>query len=110
MLLSDLLRARVIDAEGRDVGVVSDVRLVQDGPILFPFGAALRVEALVVGRLGVGVRLGYLRGDVTGPRLLHAVFAALERRARLVRWEDVESWDGGSVRVRVRAADLASPS
>jgi uncharacterized protein YrrD len=109
MRLSELLHSHVVDVEGNDVGSVDDVRLVQDGPLLLPFGAAFRVEGVVVGHRAVGVRLGYHRGDVKGPWLLKALFHRLERRARYVPWEDVVSWEDDVVRIRVRRDDLGAP-
>ena len=109
MRLSELLDARVVDADGTELGSIEDVRLAQDGPLLMPFGAALRVEAVVAGRGALGTRLGFVRGDVRGPWLLRWIFGALERRARYVPWEVVESWADGVVRVTVRASDLGPP-
>jgi hypothetical protein len=106
MHLSDLLHSRVIDADGADIGSVDDVRMVQDGPLLLPFGAAFRVEGLMVGHRSIGTRLGYVRGGVKGPRLLRAIFSALERRARYVEWDDVATWDGTTVRITKRRDEL----
>jgi hypothetical protein len=106
MHLSDLLHARVIDADGTDIGGVEDVRMVQDGPLLLPFGAAFRVEGLMVGHRSVGTRLGFVRGGVKGPWLLRVIFSTLERRARYVKWEDVAQWDGTTVRITKRRAEL----
>ena len=109
MRLSELLHSHVVDAAGEDVGSVDDVRLVQDGPLLEPFGAALRVEGLVVGHWAIGIRLGYLRADVKGPWLLRRIFGALEQRARYVPWELVESVEDGLVRVKVSGGELEPP-
>jgi len=106
MRLSDLMHARVVDVDGTDIGSVEDVRMVQNGPLLLPFGAAFRVEGLMVGRRTVGTRLGYVRGGVKGPWLLRTIFSALERRAHYVEWEDVEQWDGTTVRITKRRAEL----
>jgi hypothetical protein len=105
-LLSDLLRSTVTDAEGREVGDVHDVRLVQDGPLLDGFGAALRIDGLVIGAASLSVRLGYHRHQVKGPFVLKAIFGALERRARFAPWKEVARWDGSVVHLRCRAADL----
>lgn len=99
MHLSDLLRSEVVDTEGKHYGTVEDVLLVQDGPVLLPFGAALRVEGLIVGTHKVGTRLGYNREGINGPRLLRVLFGALERRAHEVAWEAVIEWDGRVIRV-----------
>jgi hypothetical protein len=88
------------------MGSVDDVRLVQDGPIQGVFGAALRVEGVLIGHGGLGVRLGFNRADVKGPRPLKALFGAMERRARYAPWEQVESADGRVVRLRVRAREV----
>ena len=106
MRLSDLLHSRVVDAEGADIGSVEDVRMVQDGPLLLPFGAAFRVEGLAVGRRSVGTRLGYVRGGLKGPWPLRIIFAALERRACYVDWESVVSWDGTTARLSKRRDEL----
>ena len=109
MRLSELLHAVVIDADGMELGSVDDVRLVQDGPLLLPFGAALRVEGLVVGHRGVGTRLGFGRRDVTGPWLLRKIFGALARQARYAPWELVETFQDGVVRLRVPRSQLGPP-
>ena len=99
MRLGELLRSNVIDERGRKLGSVDDVRLVQDGPVLGGFGAALRVDGLVVGKGGLGVRLGFHRAQVKGPWPLKAVLGARERRARYVPWARVKSWSDGVVLV-----------
>jgi hypothetical protein len=109
MQLSDLLHSRVRDADGTDLGKVADVLLVQDGPYVEGFGHALRVEGLVVGRAGLGVRLGYHRKPVEGPWMLRTMFSALERRARYVAWRDVSSWGDGELTTSQRGADLGPP-
>jgi hypothetical protein len=104
--ISELFHSDVVDVAGTRLGSVDDVRLVQDGPLIAGFGAALRVDGLVVGRGGIAVRLGYHRHRVKGPALVKAIAAALERRALFVPWADVDSWDGELVRLRVGRADL----
>jgi hypothetical protein len=97
--LSDLLGSEVVATDGRKFGQVEDVRLVQDGPLLLPFGAALRVDRLVVGTRRVGTRLGYNRGGLRGPALLRTLFGVTERRTHNVPWEAVREWDGRTVLV-----------
>jgi hypothetical protein len=87
--MGELLRCHVVDAEGRRVGRVHDVRLVQDGPARGRFGPSLRVDGLVVGEGALAIRLGYHRADLWGPFLLGRIFRALEGRARYVPWERV---------------------
>jgi hypothetical protein len=103
MQMSDVMGRQVADVEGARVGKVADVRLVQDGPFVEGFGNMLRVDALVVGRGGVATRLGYVRGGVRGPWLLKALAAALEGRAYLVSWTDLELTDDGFTTTRRRA-------
>jgi hypothetical protein len=105
MQMSDVLGTKLVDGDGVVVGIVSDVRLVQDGPFIEGFGSALRVDALVIGRGGVGARLGYVRGGVRGPWALRVLASRLEGRARLVRWTDVERVDD-LYRTRLRRAEL----
>jgi PRC-barrel domain len=107
MYLSDLLRSEVIDSAGKHLGKVEDVRVTQDGPLLLPFGAAFRVEGLVVGSRGLGTRLGYGRGAVSGPWLLRKIFAARERRSSYVPWDAVAEWDGRTVRLESAPAASA---
>jgi hypothetical protein len=97
--MGELLRSHVVDAGGRRVGSVHDVRLVQDGPDRGRFGAGLRVDGLVVGKGALAIRLGYHRAGVRGPFLLGRLFRALEGRARYVPWERVASHDGGELRL-----------
>lgn len=109
MRLGELFGTRVLDEDGRPVGRVRDVRLVQDGPAIRGFGAALRLDGLIVasGRVGVlAVRLGYHRRKVNGPYLLDRFALAMERGARFVPWDDVVEWEDGVVRLRRAAADL----
>jgi sporulation protein YlmC with PRC-barrel domain len=103
VLASELLGARVLDADGTDLGRVDDIRVVQDGPLVDGFGAALRVSDLVVGPGGIAVRLGYVRHGVRGPALVRWWATRSERRCLLVPWAHVVSVDERVVRLdRVR--------
>lgn len=106
MRASDLVAARVYDADGTYVGNVSDVRVVQDGPPLGPWAAALRVDGLLVSPNNTGTYLGYDRGTVRGPWLVRRIVTWLHRHARYARWEDVESWGDATVRLRRTVAEL----
>jgi hypothetical protein len=88
VLISDLIGAAVVDADGKRLGKVTDVRLVQDGPYIEGFGNALRVDSLVIGRDGIANRLGYARGGVHGPWLVRRLASAVEGKAWLVPWTD----------------------
>jgi hypothetical protein len=108
VLLSDLLRLPVIDADGESLGRIDDVRLVQDGPFVEGFGAALRVADLIVGPGGLGVRLGYVRHGVRGPAPIRALASRLERRTIVVAWEHVDAWRPGDDHVTLKVS-RASP-
>jgi hypothetical protein len=86
-----LFGRRVTDKEGRDLGVVHDVRLRADGPVLPGFGPALRIEGLVVGKGSLATRLGLDRVDVTGPWPLNAIGKRAARRAHLIPWDTIET-------------------
>ena len=90
MKLSEVLGTKVVTVEGVDLGTVRDVWLRQDGPMLGPWGHALRVDALVVSRHGIGFDLGIHHGAVEGPRLLLAL-ARLLPRSRTIPWDEVVS-------------------
>jgi hypothetical protein len=100
MRVSDLLGTPVLTAEGEALGAVRDVRLVQDGPYVEGFGHALRVAGVLTGPGTLAVRLGFSRASVRGPWPVAQLFRWRERRARYVRWDDVASWDGGTIRLR----------
>jgi len=89
MRLSDLLEAEVVDRNGDRIGHVHDVRLVQDGPPLGTWGAALRLEGLVVGRGSIGTRLGITRPQMKGPWILKLLFARQRSSRVLVPWDRV---------------------
>jgi sporulation protein YlmC with PRC-barrel domain len=98
--LSDLLEREVVDEDGRPLGRVADVRLVQDGPYVDGFGALLRVDGMVVARRSVGIRLGFHRRRVKGPWPLKPVLALLARRSLYVPWDQVVSWKDDPLRAR----------
>jgi hypothetical protein len=106
MRMGELLRSTVVDSDGTQLGRVHDVRLVPDGPELAGFGPALRVDALVVGRGSIAVRLGFHRQGIRGPFLVGRLFRAIEGRALLVPWTDVAEWDATSVRLRAPRSAL----
>jgi sporulation protein YlmC with PRC-barrel domain len=89
MRLSDLLHCEVIDEEQRKIGRVHEVRAVQDGPLQGAFGAALRVEGLIVGRGSVGTRLGLDRKDVKALAVVRLIFEGLRGERLFVRWNRI---------------------
>ena len=90
---SDVIGLPVVGRGGRRLGKVLDVRLVQDGPLMGAY-AALRVDALVVGRHTVAAHLGYDRARVNGPWLLNKVVNAMTRGNGLLPWQEAEIADG----------------
>lgn len=99
MRLSELLRAQVIDAAGRDLGPLRDVRLERDdaGSQDAP---AYRVVGIVVGN-GPLARLahswGYAEGRATGPWLLRALTSRAAEQAAFIPAADVVDWGPATV-------------
>ncbi|MGW0424631.1 PRC-barrel domain-containing protein [Streptomyces sp. NPDC003015] len=114
MRLADLMGARVIDSSGREVGHVSDVRLVEEkvlttsGP-----GTQMRVEGLVVAVRSRGRLLTYDHRPVERPRLLARLVSRATARARYATWDQVSVHqppttlgERGTVQLTVRGEDL----
>lgn len=110
MRLSELLTCPVLDADGVRVGRVHDVRLLDDGPSLANGQPGFRVEGLVVGGSGLGVRLGYERHGLTGPWLLRWLFRRVEHRNLWVDVDQVGAWPGEHLRLRVPRSELTALS
>lgn len=100
MRASDLVHARVLGPDGAYVGRVSDLRAIQDGPVLGTWGAAFRVAGLVVTKARVTNFLGYERDHMRGPWLVAVLVRWLHRNDVFVHWSDVEAVEGHVVRVR----------
>ena len=109
MRLSDLLGAEVVDGTGGSAGRVHDVRLVQDGPVVGGFGAALRLDGLIVGRRAVGARLGYERREMHGPLLVKLLAGWLHHDGRFVAWDRVRAIEPDRIHISGSAADLPRP-
>lgn len=110
MRLSDLLDRPVVDELDHEVGRVFDVRLVQDGPLQGVWGAALRVQGLLVAPRTAGMRLGYDRSGIRGPwlaRLLVQLWGG--RRARFVGWERVTTVERDRIRISGSGDTLPPP-
>jgi sporulation protein YlmC with PRC-barrel domain len=104
---SELIGADVTDAAGRRLGVVTDIRCVQDGPVRGAM-AAPRVTALLVSRRHTGSLLGYDRRAQQGPWLVRAVVRALHRHLVEVPWAAVETYQPAVV-LRADAGELHRP-
>lgn len=85
--LADLMGARVIDATGRDIGHVTDVRLIETGAPAGP--GPLRVEGLVIASRRRSRMLAYDHRPVTAPWPLTALARRATRHARWAPWEGV---------------------
>ena len=109
MRLADLIGSKVVDAEDRDIGRVGDVWLTQDGPPIGVFGAALRVDSLVIGRFGLASRAGYERDDVRGPAPIAWFLHRRTAHRPVFRWSDIASLEEGRIRLRDRLAELDRP-
>jgi hypothetical protein len=104
MRASDLLGATVVGPDGEPVGVVTDLRCVQDGPLRGAM-AAPRLDALVVSHRHTGSLLGYDRRGQQGPWLVRVIVRRLHRHMMVIPWAEVAGVPeaGGPVRLRERA-------
>ena len=99
MRASDLLGARVLDADGTRIGYVSELYCSLDGPSDGPL-AAPRLRALAVSPRRAGVSLGYQQKGMRGPWAVRVVLQRMHRAAREVEWDSVADVDDGVVRLR----------
>lgn len=99
MKASDLLGQPVIGSDGSQLGVVIDLRCVQDGP---PRGvlATLRIDSLIVSGRHTGSLLGYDRRSQQGPWLVRHVVRALHPHIRVIPWAEVEDHSDGQITLR----------
>ncbi|MBA3339204.1 MAG: PRC-barrel domain containing protein [Geodermatophilaceae bacterium] len=93
MRVSDLIGLDVHDAASAYLGVVTDLRCVQDGPLRGSMQAP-RVSALIVGRRHLGSLLGYDRRAQQGPWLVRVIVQRLHRHNIMVPWDAVAGTDG----------------
>jgi len=98
MRLSELLGVDVQTDDGRRLGYVADVRLIQDGPLLGGVTAAFRIAGLVVVERRHTRLLGYNR-DV-GPWIIRATVRALAGEVTYIGWDDLASIDEGRITLR----------
>jgi uncharacterized protein YrrD len=109
MRLTDLLGAEVVARCGQPAGRVHDVRLVQDGPVVGGFGAALRLDGLLVGGRAVGARLGYERGKMKGPLPVKLLTGWLHHDGRYVEWNRIRSIEPDRILISGSISDLPEP-
>lgn len=105
MRLNELLGTDVVDADGKDLGRVHDVGLVQDGRVLGGFEAAFRAHWLLVGPGSLWSRLGIDRRSTHGPRLLTWLAARSEPPWR-VPWNSIATIEPGRITLAVPVAEL----
>jgi sporulation protein YlmC with PRC-barrel domain len=98
MRASDLIGADVLSRDGSHLGVVTDLRCVQDGPLRGAM-ATPRVTALLVSRRHTGSMLGYDRRAQQGPWLIRALVRRLHRHLTEVPWAAVASYGDGQIRL-----------
>jgi sporulation protein YlmC with PRC-barrel domain len=102
MKASDLIGLAVHGADGRRLGVVTDLRCVQDGPLRGGMQAP-RITALIISSRHTGSLLGYERRRQQGPWLIRTIVQLLHRRASLVPWDSVADTNG---RIQLRPGDI----
>jgi hypothetical protein len=93
MRASDLIGQDVFDAAAKHIGVVTDLRCVQDGPLRGSMQAP-RIAALIISTRHTGSLLGYDRRGQQGPWLIRIIVQFLHRHAVLVPWEAVADATG----------------
>jgi sporulation protein YlmC with PRC-barrel domain len=109
MRLADLIGSVVVDANGDEIGDVGDVWLMQDGPAMGVFGAALRFDKLVIGGFGLASRAGYDRPDVRGPFVIARLLRRRTERRPVASWTDIAVIEEGRIRLRPIAGQLERP-
>ncbi|QTA36710.1 PRC-barrel domain-containing protein [Streptomyces sp. CA-256286] len=114
MRLADLIGARVLDRDGREIGHVSDVRLREyTAPGNAPADTELRIEGLVVAARRRGRLIACDHRPVDGPWPLARLALWAARNARWVPWSTIAEHapprrlgDPGTVRLIAHAGEL----
>jgi sporulation protein YlmC with PRC-barrel domain len=88
MKASDLIGRPVYDAGGQQLGIVTDLRCIQDGPLRGSMQTP-RIAALIISRRHTGSLLGYDRRRQQGPWLIRKLVQRLHRNAALIPWDAV---------------------
>lgn len=107
MRASDLIGREVTDSRGHAIGVITDLRCVQDGP-LRGSNASLRVSSLLVSRHHVGSVLGYDRRR-QGPALVRLVVSWLHRHMVVVPWSAIDD-EGPPIKLKAGAEAGLDPA
>ena len=96
MRASELIGRHVMDRSGKQIGIVTDLRCVLDGPLRGAL-AQPRVSAVIVSRGHTASLLGYDRREQQGPWMVRVIVRWMHRDLRVVPWDRVELADGGSI-------------
>ncbi len=80
------LCGRPVFGEDGRIGIVMDVRVVQDGPMKDGINNSFRVDGLVVGRGQFVERLGLFRHRIRGPLLLRLLDRLVGPERKYVPW------------------------
>ena len=106
MRIGELLGKTATDSQGARVGVVVDVRLVQDGPIIGGHRAALRLDGLLLSNKWLRL-FGYEGGPgPDGPWLVKSLVKRWHGEIWYVPWSDVSEVRDQHVVLRVLADSL----
>jgi hypothetical protein len=92
MKASDLLGRPVLDAAGAQIGYVTDLRCIQNGPLRGAM-CAPRIHAILVSRRHVGSMLGYDRREQQGPWLIRVIVRRLHRHLQVIPWSAIKYHD-----------------
>jgi hypothetical protein len=93
MRASDYIGREIRDHHGAHVGIITDLRCVQDGPPRGP-SAMLRVDAALISTRHTGATLGYDRRRRQGPWMIRVGVRWLHRNLRVVPWSAITDHDG----------------
>jgi hypothetical protein len=104
MRAHDLIGQEVFDADGQRVGVITDLRCIQDGPLRGTM-ALPRIDSLLVSRRHLGSLLGYDRREQQGPWLIRTIVRHLHRDLLVIPWSKVGSHTG-PVELNARRSEL----
>jgi hypothetical protein len=102
MRLAELIGAPVMDASGRRVGAVRDLRIRREES-----GGEMVVTGIVIGDGPLAEqahRWGFVEDRAHGPWLLRALTRRSRTAARVIAAEHVDEWTADQIRLRAGAA------